>query len=98
MGFEGRHPLNPFALRHPRLSVDIDRNHVGAPDREEMPTGPQPSSQVTQRAGGHQLGQRSRTNNHSGNSRRGSLPPLVVAVHDYPLVAASATNTPPAWP
>ena len=33
---KGGTALNLFVLRHPRLSVDIDLNYVGALDREEM--------------------------------------------------------------
>ena len=33
---KGGTALNLFVLRHPRLSVDIDLNYIGAPGREDM--------------------------------------------------------------
>ena len=33
---KGGTALNLFVLRHPRLSVDIDLNYIGALEREEM--------------------------------------------------------------
>ncbi len=36
MGFKSGTALNHFELDLPRLSVDIDLNYVGIPEREEM--------------------------------------------------------------
>ena len=45
---KGGTALNLFILRHPRLSIDIDLNYVGALDREEMLADQIKIKQVTQ--------------------------------------------------